>query len=251
MKLHEDTVRIQEDLGFFCRTGSEIEIPGVTPGRLRHYRRLVNNVIRDSLDSAFPISLAALGEETWDHLVQDFFSNGLPATPQIWKLPFEFYSYHAGLETGTRLQKPYLDDLLYFEWMEIEVYNMADRNFPVFTKEGKLLEDRLAFNPEYEIVRLEYPVHMHPAEESSALQGEYFVLIFRDPYTGFVQFINLSALNAYILSRMDEEGLPVGNLKGDIARATGIESGLYLDEVLEKFITDLMDKHLILGFKKE
>jgi hypothetical protein len=45
--------------------------------------------------------------------------------------------------------------------------------------------------------------------------------------------------------------LPVGNLKGDIARATGIESGLYLDEVLEKFITDLMDKHLILGFKKE
>lgn len=251
MKLHEDTIRIQEDLGIFCRTGSEMEIPGVTPGRLHHYRRLVNNVVRDSLDSAFPISLAALGEETWDLLVQDFFTNGLPATPQIWKLPFEFYSYHSGMETSTRLQKPYLDDLLYFEWMEIEVYNMPDRNFPVFENEGKLLEDTMAFNPEYEIVRLEYPVHMHSAEEASALQGEYFVMIFRVPDTGYVQFIDLSALNAYIISRMDGEELPVSHLKGDIARATGIESGKYLDEALEKFITDLMGKKLILGFKKE
>jgi uncharacterized protein len=251
MKLHEDTARIQEDLGEFCRTGSENLIPGVTPGRLHHYRRLVNNVVRDSLDSAFPISLAALGEEVWDLLVQDFFSNGMPATPQIWKLPYEFYIYHAGIETGTRLQKPYLDDLLYFEWMEIEVYNMPDRTFPVFVDKGNTLEESLAFNPEYEIVRLEYPVHMHPAEEASGLKGEYFVLIFRAPHTGYVQFINLSALNVYILTRMVEEDLPVSQLKGDIARATGIESGKYLDEALEQFITDLMDKQLILGFKTE
>jgi len=251
MKLHEDTARIQEDLGKFCRTGVESHIPGVTPGRLYHYRRLVNNVVRDSLDSAFPISLAAMGEEAWDLLVQDFFSNGLPAAPQVWKLPFEFYSYHASLETGSQLQKPYLDDLLYFEWMEIEVYNMPNRIFPSFISEGDMLEDPMVFNPEYEIVRLEYPVHMHPAEEAAGLKGEYYVLIFRAPDTGYVQFLNLSALNTYIVTRMAEEELPVGHLKGDISRATGIDSGLYLDEVLQQFITDLMDKQLILGFKKE
>ncbi len=250
MKLHEDTAKIQEDLGKYCRTGSETHIPGVTPGRIHHYRRLVNNVVRDSLDSAFPISVAALGEETWDLLVQDFFSNGMPATPRIWQLPLEFYSYHAGQETGTRLQKPYLDDLLYFEWMEIEVYNMPDRIFPSFVSEGSILEEPLAFNPEYEIFRLEYPVHMHPAEKAAGLRGEYYVLIFRAPDTGYVQFINLSALNAYIVSRMTEENLPASHLKGDIVRATGIDSGKYLDEALEQFIIDLMDKQLILGFKK-
>ena len=77
---------IQELLGEYCRTGMETDIPGVTPGRLHHYRRLVNNVVRDMLDSGFPITLAALGEEQWDTLVQEFFVHGQPRTPQIMEL---------------------------------------------------------------------------------------------------------------------------------------------------------------------
>ena len=60
------------------------------------------------------------------------------------------------------LGKPFLDDLLYFEWMEIEVHTMPDRPFPDYVKEGNVLEDRLAFNPEYEIIRMDYPVHLYP-----------------------------------------------------------------------------------------
>ena len=251
MHLHEETARIQDKFGAYCRTGEEMEIPGVTEGRIHHYRRLVNNVVRDILDSAFPISVAAFGEERWDLLVQEFFSSGQPRTPQVWKLPFEFYKYHANRETGARIRKPYLEDLLYFEWMEIEVHNMPDRPYPEYRSNGNVLEDRLAFNPEYEIIRMDYPVHMHPAEETFGLKGEYFVLIFRSPDTGYVQFLNLSALNTYILTRLVEEDVPVSDLKGEIARASGIESGRYLDEALEKFIGDLMDKRLILGFKKE
>ena len=251
MKLSEDTARIQEQLGKYCRTGVEVEIPGVTPGRLPHYRRLVNNVVRDTLDSGFPISLAALGEAQWDQLVQDFFVNGRPQSPQVWRLPFEFYQYHAARETGKRLGKPYLDDLLYFEWMEIEVHNMPDRAFPEYVNEGKRLYNRLAFNPEYEIVRMSYPVHMYAATEAAELKGDYFVLIFRSPDTGYVQFLNLSALNVYILTRMVEEDLPADQLRGEIALATGIESGKYLDEALENLIGELMQKQLILGFKKD
>ena len=251
MLLRKETAKIQDQFGEYCRTGKETEIPGVTPGRIHHYRRLVNNVVSDILESAFPISVAALGEEHWDMLVQDFFSSGLPKTPQVWKLPFEFYQYHARRETGSRIQRPYLEDLLYFEWMEIEVHNMPDRSFPEYTDRGSFLEDRLVFNPEYEIIRLTYPVHMHPAEKTPEHTGDYFVLIFRSPDTGFVHFLNLSGLNTYILTRLVEEDVPLNELKGDIARTTGIESGRYLDEALEKFIGDLMNKKLILGFKKE
>lgn len=251
MKLKKDTAEIQEALGMFCRTGKETDIPGVTPGRLFHYRRLVNNVVRDILDSGFPITLATLGEELWDELVQDFFVNGQPSAPQVWRMPFEFYLYHAAKETGMHLGKPYLDDLLYFEWMEIEVHNMPDRPFPEYEKKGDVLERKLAFNPEYEIVRMDYPVHMYPAEQASALKGDYFVLIFRSPETGYVQFLNLSALNVFILTRLVEEDLPACQLRGEIAEATGIESGKYMDEALEKFIAALMQKQLILGFKKE
>ncbi len=248
MKLREDTERIQNLLGDYCRTGVEQDIPGITPGRLHHYRRLVYNVVRNTMDTAFPISLAALGEEQWDELVQDFFSKERPQTPQIWKLPFEFYKYHSNQDTGTRIHKPYLDDLLYFEWIEIEIHTMPDRTVPEHSKTGNIFLDILAFNPEYEIIRLDYPVHMHPAGQTMELKGEYFVLVFRSPETGHVQFLDLSGLNTYILTRLAEERVPLNDLKGDIARMAGIESGKYLDDSLSTFIGDLIEKKLILGF---
>jgi hypothetical protein len=45
-----------------------------------------------------------------------------------------------------------------------------------------------------------------------------------------------------------EEEVPLNEIKGDIAQAAGIESGKYLDDALEKFIGDLREKQLILGF---
>ena len=248
MKLREDTERIQDLLGDFVRTGIEQEIPGLTTGRIHHYRRLVYNVVRDTMDTAFPITLAALGEEAWELLVQDFFSNETSQTPQVWKLPFEFYRYHAARETGKRIQKPYLEDLLYFEWIEIEVHTMPDRTFPHAIPQGNIFMDKLAFNPEYEIIRLEYPVHLHSAEKALEMKGDYFALVFRIPDSGNVQFLNLSGLNTYILTRMVEDSVPLNELKGDIAQAAGIESGKYLDDALATFIGDLMEKKLILGF---
>ncbi len=251
MNLREETIRIQEQLGEYCRTGEEQKLPGVTPGRLHHYRRLVSNVVGDTLRTAFPISVAALGEELWDLLVQDFFSAGLPQTPQVWKLPFEFYEYHKEKKTGERISKPWLDDLLYFEWMEIEVHTMPDRSKPDFISEGDIFQDTLVFNPEYEIVRLEYPVHMHPVLEAAELKGDYFALLYRMPETGNVQFLDLSALNIYIISRLEEEEVPLQELKVEFARVAGIESGRYLDEALQTFLEDLMKRLLILGFTRK
>jgi hypothetical protein len=251
MKLHDDTARIQDLLGDYCRTGEGEEIPGVTPGRLKHYRRLVYNVIRDTMDRAFPITAAALGEEQWELLIRDFFSNGFPQTPQVWKLPLEFYNYHQSKETGTRIQKPYLEDLLYFEWIEIEVHTMPDRTFPDYVSQGNMFTDILAFNPEFEIIQLEYPVHMYPAHETEERKGEYFILVFREPESGKVHFLDLSAIHTYILSLLMEEGRPLNQLKGTIAQTAGIESLKYLDDALEKFIGDLLQKQLILGYLKE
>ncbi len=248
MNLREDTIRIQEQLGEYCRTGEDQELPGVTPGRLHHYRRLVSNVVGDTLRTAFPISVAALGEELWDLLVQDFFSAGLPQTPQVWKLPFEFYEYHENRKTGERISKLWLNDLLCFEWMEIEVHTMADRSAPDFITEGDISKDALVFNPEYEIVHLEYPVHMHPALEVAELKGDYYALLYRLPETGHVQFLDLSALNIYIINRLQEEKVPLQELKGEFARVAGIESGRYLDEALQTFLGDLLKRKLILGF---
>jgi hypothetical protein len=192
--------------------------------------------------------VAALGKDHWNQLVEDFLSHGIPRPPQVWKLPHEFYQYHRDKGTGGRMDLPFLDDLLYFEWMEIEVHTMPDRPYPDFTAEGDLLLDRLAFNPEHEIVQLRYPVHTHPVREARELEGEYHVLLYRMPETGHVQFLNLAALHTYIITRLQEEKVPLDNIKNEIARVAGIESSRYLDEALRKFLGDLMERKLVLGF---
>ncbi len=250
MHLRKETISIQERLGEYCRTGVKLELPGVTPGRIHHYRRLISNVVTDTLHTAFPITVAALGEHQWELLVQDFFADGIPQTPQVWKLPFEFYQYHAGRETGKRIGKPFLDDLLYFEWMEIEIHTMPDRPFPDFVTEGELFNDRLVFNPEHEIIQLSFPVHTHPVRETIELEGEHYALLYRMPESGHVQFLNLSALNIYIITRLQEEKVTLNEIKNEIARVAGIESGRYLDEALQKFLGDLMERKLILGFTR-
>ena len=248
MHLLKETRAIQEQLGEYCRTGEEQELPGITPGRIHHYRRLISNVVQDTLRTAFPITVSALEESQWDELVQDFFTEGIPQTPQVWKLPYEFYEYHAGRETGKKMDLPFLDDLLYFEWMEIEIHTMPDRSYPEFLNEGDIFQDRLAFNPEYEIVRLEYPIHLHPVSEALHMKGDHFALLYRLPESGHVQFLGLSALNVYIITRLQEMNAPLNEIKHEFARVAGIESGRYLDDALEKFIGDLLERKMILGY---
>jgi hypothetical protein len=45
--------------------------------------------------------------------------------------------------------------------------------------------------------------------------------------------------------------VPLNEIKNEIARVAGIESGRYLDDALRKFIGDLLERKMILGFKKE
>lgn len=251
MNLHEESIAYMEQFGEYCRTGIEKDVPGITPGRIHHYRRLITNVVNDTLRTAFPISVAALGEERWQELVDDFFSAGLPQTPQVWKLPFEFYQYHAEQETRNSLSIPFLNDLLYFEWMEIEIHTMPDRLYPDFVSEGNLFKDKLALNPEYEVVQLEYPVHTHPVSEAINMKGDYFALLYRLPESGHVQFLSLSALNVYIITRLQEEKVALDEIKHEFARVAGIESGKYLDEALERFLGDLLERKMILGFLRD
>jgi len=249
MKLHEDTRKIQETLGNYCRTGGKLELPGLTPGRVRHYHRLVMNVVKDTLSVAFPITRAALPDSGWNELVTGFFEQGDPRTPRVWMLPLEFYRFHLYRESGTRLGLPWLNDLLLFEWMEIEVHTMPDVDPGPYVNHGKLLNDALVFNPEKRLLSLDYPVHLHPVEQASGMKGSWFVMLYRLPESGNVRFLDLSPLHVHILAEMEEREAAVSDLKAEIARISGIESEAFLDETLEKLLGAFMEKQLILGFK--
>ncbi|MCF8303709.1 MAG: putative DNA-binding domain-containing protein [Bacteroidales bacterium] len=209
MKLKPETVRIQHNFATYCRSGISKSIPGTRQNRIHHYRRLVFNVVKSTMKQAFPITHHLLGTKEWDELIHNFFEEHDCQAPQIWKLPYELLEYAEEISLAEKLNRPYLNDLLLFEWTEIEVHTMPDEEKPEFCPTGQMLEDPLVMNPEYRLIRLDYPVHIYSASEVTAKKGNYFVLVFRDLESGKVNFMNLSVLHAYLFEKaaIDEKNL--------------------------------------------
>jgi len=163
MLYNKETYELQQQFARWCRTGKRVNIVGTKAEGLKHYRRLLRNNINNTMKQAFPIANNILSAEGWDMLIDDFFALHDARTFQVWKLPFEFYRFVSEQSYGIRFNKPYLSDLLHFEWIEIEVHTMADQQAEPYLKNGDVKNDLIEVNKEYRLIRLSFPVHLFAA----------------------------------------------------------------------------------------
>jgi len=248
--LKEETLKQQSLLANYCRTGVEPVLLNAKQENLHHYRRLVFNIACDTLETAYPITYSFLSEKDWDELTYQFFSEHKCKTTQVWKMPLEFYEYCLEKNIASKLKMPFLNDLLYFEWLELEVHTMPDINYPQVKEIGSWLNDEIAINPEYKLVKFEYPVHTTAVtSDIESKKGNYFFLIYREKETGRVQFVDLSMLYVFVI-----ENIVNGKLLINIINEANTLFNINDVEVLKKhiliFIEDLKQRQFIIGFKK-
>ncbi len=204
-QLSDKTRRQQELLAAYARDGEAREIEGVTPGRIPHYRRLVFNVVRDALTSTYPLTVNLLIEKEWSILCQEFFAEHTCSDPQVWRMPEELIGYVAKSQTALCSSYPHLLDLLLLEWKEVEYYMMPDRIFEE-KQTADPLHESWNLNPESEVVRFRYPVHLKNARYISRTdEGEFYCLIFRQPVSSKVKFMNLSPFLAWLMETLLQE----------------------------------------------
>lgn len=247
MKLKPETIEIQEKLADYCKTGKLENIPGLTKNRIYHYKRLTNNVVINTLEQAFPIAEEILTDSEWNGLVMDFIARNDSQTPQIWKLPYEFYEFVMKNNYQDTLKKPWLNDLLYFEWIEIEIHTMPDLPITKYLEKEISPSDILIFNPEHKIIKLNYPVHLYSVELALDKKANYFVLVFREQDTGNVRFMDLTILYAVLLEKLAAEQQAFGNALKEIAILFGIENGIVLENKIKSFIEELKNQRFYLG----
>jgi hypothetical protein len=193
MSMPDNTQLYQSALASYCRTGILAEIPGIDTGHVTQYRRLVYNVVDDMLRNAFPLTVALLTEKQWDGAVDDFFSHHPCSSPQVWYMPREFYEYVTTPSYPLMQQYPFLKDLLWLEWSEMELFMMEDRQ-ATCTSLGDVLFSQMVLNPEHRLLAFQYPVHQKNALEiTGADLGNYFVVAHRDR-EGNILFTDASAL---------------------------------------------------------
>lgn len=247
MSLKKETHNIQSQLAEYCKTGIMVEIEGARQDRLHHYRRLTYNIVKEALVTAYPIAYKSLKENQWMQMVDEYYVRHKMNTPLVWKMPYEFYEFCIEANYADKFELPYLEDLLYFEWIEIELHTMPDKEFDNYNDTGDLMGDKLVITPEYELLSFDYPVHKFKGDELLDKKGNYFVLIFRKHDTGAVRFINLSSYFAVVLQLLIEEGL---TFKKAIQKAS-MSFGVDYDKSIQyglSFANDLIAQGFILGF---
>jgi len=250
--LRPDTIKIQQDLAMYCRSGKEQDILGVTEGRLPHYRRLVLNVVHATIAQAYPITRKVLPEKEWDYIFNNFFVEHDAQTPILWKLPFEFYTYVKNSNYDEELKKSWLSELLWFEWLEIEVHMMPDEDHGTYRESGDIMNDTMVLNRDSRLIKLQYPFHLQAVELAEEKPGSYYVFIYREQDSGTVRFTKLSVLHAWLFDTMlHNPGITAVQMLPEIAKAFKIQDIETLKKQINNFLKEMLEAGALLGFRKK
>lgn len=245
-----ETYHHQSTFANYCRTGELTEIKGIHQINIKQYRRLVYNVADDMLQSAFPITYNFLEQDEWDQLVNDFFSHHACQSPQVWYMPKEFYEY-CSLSRALHKKYPFLLELLWFEWLEVELFMMEDK-FADCIGKGSIYSDPLVLNPEHHFQHFHYPVHLrNPEEISASNKANYYLVLHRNPESGSVNFTQVSAPTLRILELLAEKPLTANQIFQQVCTELNLSIAEEMKNHVFDFFQNSLSAQLILGFKKQ
>jgi hypothetical protein len=217
---------------------------------VKQYQALLYNVYEDTLRAAFPVASSHLVQE-WDLLIRAFMSSGRATDPQLWAMPLSFADWFAQDKAGEFAEKPFLPDLLYFEWREIEIENMEDGEVLPYRSDGNIEQDALVLNPDFVIEVLSYPVHKKITNEILTQQGNYYILIFRDHTDYDVHFVELSVAHALALSILEERPASVAKLSEKVTLQLQHADAQFVYQNLKLFFSHMLSSGFVLGFSSE
>lgn len=244
------TFGYQSDLASYCRTGNYVSIPGVKEKNVVQYRRLVHNVVEDTLQSAYPLTYELLTPKEWKSLVSRFFKEHACSSPQVWYMPKELHEFIASKPSNLTKKYPFLVELLWFEWLEVELYMMEDVHVE-HIREGDFAKERLVLNPEHHLQYFSFPVHLKNAKLITLSdKGHYFLVVHRHPESGTVSFTDLSPAFVRMIELLEERAMTIKEVLEKACGELGVEISSAIQHATEAFLESAMENKLIVGFEK-
>lgn len=241
------TFTAQSDLGKYCRTGQNEPQTSIQEHTF-HYRRLVFNVVKDTLKRAFPLTRKLIGKKRWKKSVAHFFETHACQTPQVWRLPEEFAAFYQEAVFPFKRDFPMLKELLTYEWLEIEVFMMEDETIPEFVSPDQPHSGVFVPNPEIRIQALSYPIHKKEVTSlTEADAGQYFVSVHRDHYTKQVRFNDISYPFVEVLLHMHEQATDKQTMLELLAKYEPDPEKVI--KAADDFLAFALKENLILGYQ--
>lgn len=247
MQLLNTTYKNQSNLAAYCRTGKLTDIPGIKQDNVSHYRRLVYNVVDDMLQNAYPLTHELLSAKEWKSAVNDFFANHPCQSPQVWYMPKEFYQYLFESRHPLISKYVFLEELLQFEWAEVELFMMEDKQVE-FSAYGDILFSRLVLNPEHQLLSFQFPVHRKKAKYITLTdKANYFVIAHRNK-EGEVIFIDVAPALVRLIEYLSATPMSIKDLFSAFEEEYKIKLNGEDQKNIIHFFENACRQQLIIGF---
>ncbi|MFA5495410.1 MAG: putative DNA-binding domain-containing protein [Porticoccaceae bacterium] len=211
-----DTLRLRDyQLAFAARIRDPRGQPrpqGIPARRMRVYETLLFNNLNGFLLACFPVARRLLGVRAWRKLVRQFFVEQRCASPLFRDIPGAFLDWMQEVAPQTFPDRPWLYELMHYEWLELAVMTDA-AEVEAVTDDGQ--EDLLAgvplLNATARLACYRYPVHrIGPRFKATGTEGadgaSHCYLLYRDD-RDVVRFRMLNPVSARLLALIDAEGL--------------------------------------------
>lgn len=196
-------------------------------GRFQIYRDLVFEGMLEVMHNLCPVICGILGAEEIQSLFWDFLSKVGPQSVVLRQLPWEVSQF---LRKGGHpfLEKyPWLGELMEYEYLEIRVRFAEDVHW-------NPAPGSVALNQAHALGEYTWPVHFISEKRHDPRElprGDYFIFLWRDPQSLEVKFMEVNALVAGMLRRLERGPLNREILLKETGRDLGIDpSDEYLQE---------------------
>lgn len=198
--------RLQFEFAAHIRDPDNAPAPaGIEDRRMKIYRELFYNNLRDLLGRSFPVLKQVLGAEAWDDMVRDWLRRHRAQTPLFLELPQEFLAYLQHERPAAAGDPPFMLELAHYEWVELAL-GIDEREIDdgALDAGGDLLEGCPVLSPLASSLAYTWPVHRispdyQPAEPPAEPTR---LLVYRDRQDQ-VGFIEINLVTARLLELLD------------------------------------------------
>ncbi|MCH1429895.1 MAG: hypothetical protein GWP59_07870 [Chlamydiales bacterium] len=248
MFLKDGTQKAQREMANFCRKKSKLSDDLlISNERAKVYRRLICNNIDSTLQNAYPITYHLLSDDQWKQVVDDFLASDACISPYLWEMPKALVSFAKSRGYDEIFALPFLNDLLLFEWLEIEVYMMPNK------PAAKELEEKAYYqfpivNPEHKLLQLEYPVFKKTKCGELSDKKQYFISLHRHPETKQVLFFEHSSFFIYLLEEMSESKICMDHMVEKTVKDFGWKLNQTIHKKIKLWLENITNEKLLLGW---
>lgn len=248
MLLKNSSQHAQREMANYCRNKSSLSQGVVlSEERAKVYRRLISDNIDATLQNAYPITHQLLDKNQWKQVVDDFLSNDACQSPFLWEMPKALVNFAKQRGYDKIFALPFLNDLLLFEWVEIEVYMMPNKAIAKPINEKAYYRIPVV-NPEHKLLLLEYPVFKQTRCDALSDRNQYFISLHRHPETKQVLFFEHSSFFIYLLEEMSEGKLYMDHIVQKAVEAFDWKLNQTILNKVELWLEKITNEKLLLGW---